>query len=43
MEDPINKGNYFISTVDFGETSALHIKSKSVVIVTGYETDEIIE
>ena len=33
----------FISTIDSSETSTIHIKSKNVVILTGYETDEIIE
>ena len=32
-----------ISTIEFGETSTMHIKSKNVVILTSYETDEIVE
>ena len=35
--------NNFISTIKFGETSTMRIKSKNIVILTGYETDEIIE
>ena len=33
----------FISTTGSRKTSVMHIKSKSIVILTGYETDEMIE
>ena len=32
-----------ISTLEFGETSTIHIKIKNVVILTGNDTDEIAE
>ena len=33
----------FISIKDFREIISIYIKSKNIVIVTGYETDGIIE
>ena len=33
----------FVSTIEFGEISTMHIKSKNIVILTGYETDEFVE
>ena len=33
----------FISIKDFKETISIYIKSKNIVILTGYETDDIIE
>ena len=33
----------FISIKDSIETSTMHIKSKNIAILTGYETDYIIE
>ena len=33
----------FISIKDSSETTTMHMKNKSIVILKGYETDEIIE
>ena len=43
MENSINNGNYFFSSIDSDETRTMHTKSDNIEIMIDIETHEIIE